>query len=636
VRALLSFRLAALATATSLFAACSSTPSDADDDQGAALTDTQLDADEALVSILATNDIHGGVELRRGNDGQATGGLAQWAGTVTALRKALDARFHTRPLLIDAGDQFQGTLLSNFNEGQLVFRALDKIGYDAVITGNHDYDFGPVGWLEDEVTAQSTDRNPRGALERVAGQVRFPVLSANTFVKASLVDRSGQPVATDGVGCKPTDPNVQVDWARAQRPAFLKPFLVREVSGVRVAIVGIDNVQTPLTTTAANVTDLCFRDEVDAYLEVRKALEGKADVFVAVAHDGDTTTLNAASTVVQNILQKGGESALHAFVAGHTHFVNNARVQGVPLIQSGSGLEMFGRIDLVWNKAHHTVVKEKTKAWAGMRLIEGHCDLGIVDGFCAERDGKALYEGEPVTADAAIAALISAEREVLAPLAGRNLGHADVTIARDRVNESALADALTDAFLAAANAAGENKHVDVATMNTGGIRDNFPAGDIRYEDLFRVLPFNNHGIVVGPMTGDKLMQLLLKSAQSCGAFGAFMQAGLKITYSRDCTRPGTGGGDTQAKVLHVETLGGEVLHDEASGIVLGANRTLIVATLDFIADGFDQFKSSPRVADIGIVREVMTNVLVQKPWRLTGQTDGRWTNRTPPPIAPQP
>ena len=91
------------------------------------------------VSIVGTNDLHGGVVARNGR-----GGLALLGGYVKNLRAAR-ARDGGAVLLIDAGDMFQGTLESNLGEGAAVVAAYNALGYAAAAIGNHEFDFGPVG-----------------------------------------------------------------------------------------------------------------------------------------------------------------------------------------------------------------------------------------------------------------------------------------------------------------------------------------------------------------------------------------------------------------------------------------------------------------------------------------------------------
>ncbi len=139
------------------------------------------------ITILATNDIHRSIEPNLLKDGTIEGGLAAFSGTVKAIKAGLKRKLGDQAgvLVVDAGDQFQGALISNYNEGRLVLRAMSQVGYDVAITGNHDYDFGPVGWLEDEVTPTTVDKDPRGALKAALAYARFPLVSANTFLRSS-------------------------------------------------------------------------------------------------------------------------------------------------------------------------------------------------------------------------------------------------------------------------------------------------------------------------------------------------------------------------------------------------------------------------------------------------------------------
>src|SRR5262245_9220077 len=332
-------------------------------------------AQPTQITILATNDVHGGLEPTVAKDGNVEGGLAAFSGVVQAIRAGLKRRFGNGAgvLVLDAGDQFQGTLISNFNEGQLVFQAMSQVGYDVAITGNHDYDFGPVGWLQDEPTAP--DQDPRGALKVALTYAKFPLISANTFLTASLRDAAGNPVLVDQQGCVPKlapDHQPLIDWSKATRPDFLKPYLIKDVAGVRVAIIGIDNVFTPTTTTPADVSDLCFEREAEAYLRVRAELDGQADVFVLLIHDGETQETHDISMLVQSLMSSGQPkhgAIVDAVISGHTHAVYNRTVGQVPVIQSGSGGEAYGRVDLVYDPKLGGIDPSKTRSYAGVKTF---------------------------------------------------------------------------------------------------------------------------------------------------------------------------------------------------------------------------------------------------------------------------
>jgi 2',3'-cyclic-nucleotide 2'-phosphodiesterase (5'-nucleotidase family) len=581
-----------------------------------------LGPDERLITILGTNDIHGGLEVGKARgDGSPIGGMAFWGGVASSIRQGVAKRYgadRSGVLVVDAGDQFQGTLISNFNEGMLMFAAMNEVGYDAVITGNHDYDFGPIGWLDDQVTSDTDDKNPRGALLRAVGSAKFPMISANTFVAASIVNSAGEQLNPKDQFCQV---NGTIDWSQAERPSYLKPYVIKEVAGLKVALIGLDNPHTPTTTTEANVTDLCFDDEAAAYTRVRKELEGKADVYVIVIHDGNTDTSNDVSKLVSKL----PAGSVDAVVSGHTHWVTNTRVGGIAIIQSGSNGEKFGRIDLVYDTKTRKVQPAKTRSFGGIELVHGRC-APSAKSFCdASADGAVSYEGVPVIESAKIAQLVAAARVQVAQVAGRVLGTSDALVRVDRTRESPLANALTDALRGVTAA-------EVSFMNTGGIRAPIDAGDITYEDLFRVIPFNNHGLVIGPMGAEQVVGLLKRSILTCGGFGALMQSGLKVTFVRDCSHP-VNELDPNAKLLHVETLSGEVIYDSASGgMVAPAGRTLVAATLDFLAaggSGFDGFKGTPVIRDIGIVREAFVKYYLSNPAHLTAQTDGRWVEQKP-------
>jgi len=601
----------------------------------AALALSGCAAKPTQITILATNDIHGGIEPNRLGDGSTEGGLATFSGIVRAIKAGLKQQHGDRAgvLVLDAGDQFQGTLISNYNEGRLLFQAMSQIGYDAVITGNHDYDFGPVGWLVDTATG---DQDPRGALKAALAYAKFPLISANTFVRASLRDTLGNQVQVDPQGCDPVattgQPVPKIDWSKAETLDFLKPYLIKEVGGLRVAVIGIDNVLTPTTTTPADVKDLCFGREADAYLRVRRELDGKADVFVMLIHDGNSNT-QGLSDLVRTLLSSpppARGAVVDAVVSGHTHFIYDVTVAGVPIIQSGANGKAYGRIDLVYDPSLGKVDPSKTRSYAGVEAFPTKCAVSAKD-FCKvdATTNAVMYENASFQNDDAIVQLIAKERREIAPMAGQVLGKATAKITSDSLGESPLADTLTDLLRKITMA-------DVAMINTGGIRAPLEQGDVTYEDFYRVIPFNNHGVVIGPMPASVLLKALARSAQACGDFGALMQSGLKVVLQKDCNPPsGKVGTDTKAKLLHVETLGGKVLLDAATGVPAAGSEDplLTVATLDFLAaggSGYDMLKGLPMIRDFGIIREAMKDSLATAPATFTPDMDGRWTAQRPP------
>lgn len=578
-------------------------------------------AGEGLVpiSVLATNDIHGGVEAQPHRPTKSRiGGLDLFAGIVNSIRKGVERR-GGGVVVVDAGDQFQGTLISNFNEGELVFKLLDRIGYDAVVPGNHDYDFGPRGWLKDRATLP--EENPREVLEGLAASVRFPLISANTYLRGSLVDAgSGVRLEVASNSCA-TSSQSSIDWKLAERPKFLKPYVIKDVRGVRVAMIGLDNPSTASMTTASNVSDLCFRSPVDTYAEIVEQIGDQADLFLLVVHGADSPGNYELSNWVREIVRRR-RLRLDAVVAGHTHMIQKSFVDDVPIIQSGSDGERFGRIDFVFDRATRRLVRAKTEVVSGAAILHDVCDEPKVS-FCQKGEsgyGGLSYDEVPVAMDAQASELIRGARDAIRPLAERKLFTAKADIKRNRTAESAMSNLLTDSLRRTSGA-------ELAFLNTGGIRDEIPAGEVTYEQLFKVLPFGNQAVVAGPMPVARVLKLLQRSIETCGDYGALMQSGLRVQFARDCTA-NKGASDPGAKLLKVETIDGELLLDDAIGFE-GKDRTFKVATLDFLLDGgsgYTDFRGTPKTAELGILRERLADDFTnfRPSLEVSGETDGRW------------
>jgi 5'-nucleotidase len=121
------------------------------------------------LTILHTNDMHSRIEPFP-NDGRkfgGTGGMARRAALIDQIRKQEE-----NVLLLDAGDIFQGTPYFNFYGGELEFKLMSDMGYDAATLGNHDFDNGLQG------------------LEKQLPNAKFPFIISNyDFSRTILKDR---------------------------------------------------------------------------------------------------------------------------------------------------------------------------------------------------------------------------------------------------------------------------------------------------------------------------------------------------------------------------------------------------------------------------------------------------------------
>lgn len=143
--------------------------------------------DETLITILHTNDQHSQIDPLPANDRNAgKGGVARRGTLVKRIRQE-----NPNTLLVDAGDSFQGTPYFNLYKGVVEYKAMSAVGYDVVTLGNHDFDNGIEGLAEAMKSAT------------------FEFVSANYDLTSTII---------------------------AKR---VKPYVVRELGGVRVGVFGL-------------------------------------------------------------------------------------------------------------------------------------------------------------------------------------------------------------------------------------------------------------------------------------------------------------------------------------------------------------------------------------------------------------
>ena len=167
-----------------------------------ALSTGTASADYSL-TILHTNDFHARFEPVSAYDGPCSaedntagecfGGTAR---LVTAIKEAR-ARSNNA-ILVDGGDQFQGTLFYSYYKGQMAAEFMNKLGYDGMTVGNHEFDDGP------EVLAS------------FMSAINFPILMSNADVsaeplladklaKSTVIERGGEKIGLIGLTPQDTD-----------------------------------------------------------------------------------------------------------------------------------------------------------------------------------------------------------------------------------------------------------------------------------------------------------------------------------------------------------------------------------------------------------------------------------------------
>jgi 5'-nucleotidase/UDP-sugar diphosphatase len=211
-------------------------------------------ADETI-TILHTNDVHARVEPAS-IKGRLYGGYARLA---TLIRKYEASDPH--PLVVNAGDTFQGTLYFNVYEGLADAALMDYIGFRAMAVGNHEFDRGPA------------------VLAAFAKEIAFPLLSAN-------LDVSGEPALK----------------------GLIKPLAVVDADGVKVGLIGATTEDLPtISSPGPNVKVNAVVPAVQAAVD-RLTAQG-VDKIVLLSHCGYDVDIAMASML----------RGVDVIVGGHSH-----------------------------------------------------------------------------------------------------------------------------------------------------------------------------------------------------------------------------------------------------------------------------------------------------------------------------
>jgi 2',3'-cyclic-nucleotide 2'-phosphodiesterase (5'-nucleotidase family) len=178
------------------------------------------------VTILHFNDLHGHVE-----------NLEEMAAAIERVR-AENKAAGVYTLVFNGGDMISGTPFSSRYRGEAEEKAMDAMGIDALVVGNHDFDFG------------------RDVLERMTKDKGFKALSANVRKKDT--------------GKLLVDPYAVFDLA----------------PDLKIAVIGITHPGTALMTTPESVADLVFEDPVKTAKKYTRKLKKENNIVIALTHEG--------------------------------------------------------------------------------------------------------------------------------------------------------------------------------------------------------------------------------------------------------------------------------------------------------------------------------------------------------------
>lgn len=259
------------------------------------------------VSFYAINDFHGAIETSY--SGVTLGQTATF----------LKARKAEGSILINSGDMWQGSMLSNYNNGELVTRAFKNIGFDASILGNHEFDWN-TSYIE--------------ANEAIYGE---------KFLGCNIME---YPRGSSGWSKSPLTDSSKIVYANAGTSLEVK-----------IGIIGAIPTNQLSSITSLNTEGIMFVDEtpiIKAEATRLRSQEG-CDLVVASYHAGQDQ--------VDRSLMGGnsgtGTKYLDAVFCAHTHATETSMVNGVPLVQAGGYGGKLSKVVLTYNISTKTLTKCK-------------------------------------------------------------------------------------------------------------------------------------------------------------------------------------------------------------------------------------------------------------------------------------
>ncbi|RST84816.1 multifunctional 2',3'-cyclic-nucleotide 2'-phosphodiesterase/5'-nucleotidase/3'-nucleotidase [Aquibium carbonis] len=270
------------------------------------------------LNILHINDLHSRIEAinkydstcseKEAAEAQCFGGIARVKTKIDERRDALKAAGEN-VIVLDAGDQFQGSLFYTTYKGKDSVEFMNAIGFDAMAVGNHEFDDGPP------------------MLAAFLDEATFPVISGNTVVADAETDLAGK----------------------------IKENVVLDLGGERVGILSV--IATDTDVTASPGPNVTFQDEIEYLKGAVARLEADGiNKIVLLSHVGFPRDQEIAAAV----------DGIDVIVGGHSHtllsntvegaqayptMVSNPSGQDVPIVQAYAYSKYVGELKVVFDDA---------------------------------------------------------------------------------------------------------------------------------------------------------------------------------------------------------------------------------------------------------------------------------------------
>ena len=503
------------------------------------------DGTDGDIVILYTSDVHCGIDEGFGYVG------------VQQIRDSLTARGDT-VLLVDNGDAFQGEPVGTMTRGQAILDLMNKLKYDVVIPGNHDFDYGMEQFLS------------------LTEQADFPYISCNFNHEGELV---------------------------------FEPYLMKEVNGTKIAFVGVTTPETLTSSTPKYFQDeegefvygFCQDETGEAlYHAVQEAVDSArdegADVVIVLAHLGnseDSRPWNYADVI-------SNTTGFEVMLDGHSHDTDQVTMKnrdGQDVIRSACGTKL--------GCVGYCRITPEGKISCGLynwNNTESVPELLGIQNEMSEAVSNATEELDAKLGEAVAATEVSLT--ISDPVETDAEGKPIRMVRRAETN---LGDLVADAFR-------DQSGADIALIGGGGIRDSIGAGDVTLNDILKVNPFGNYLTVI-EVTGQQILDALEWGSKSVPSEDGGFQQVSGLSYEIDasvesgCRKDEDGmftGIEGERRVRNV-LVNGEPIDPEGSYALAGVDYWLLNK-----GDGFSMFEGAKVLQDrVKLDNQVLIDYITQ-------------------------
>lgn len=431
-------------------------------------------ASTTTIELFETTDIHGYlVDTSSGSEDTFQYRMAYIANSVNQARS--DAG-NDAVILLDGGDIYQGTAVSNLTYGNALRAAFDAMDYDAVCLGNHEFD-----WGVDTYAADEDGTMPAYEIGDFKGDSDIPVLAYDLYNKG-------------------TD----------TRASFVKDYVILDKAGVKVAVIGYIP-DYSMDIMAAKIAPYDIDDDMDK-------LNAKIDSVIA--DEAPDVVILLAHASPKSLAEKVDPDKVDVVLGGHSHTASYGTADnGVAYIQGNCQAKGYANAKIVVNNETGEVTVENPNYVA----INGKDNTENL----YDTEGNANLDPEVLAISHASWDAVKADMEEV-------LGTVDQSITRrERIGESTstiagnwLAGLMLDAT--------KDLGTVVAFTNSGGIRCDLLVAEgettrsITVGDIYTITPFGNR-LFTYDITGAELAATVENSFTNSNYGDQF--SGMTVKYT---------------------------------------------------------------------------------------------------------